>query len=227
MRTTIGITAALAAATLLASAGAASAAPAAHQPAWHASTKVTDRPDGGNGGDWADDSMTRTLVITRTGGSPGAYTYTAKLTDTGSFTTIKGALTPNQGAPYTGDVIKSKVTGTMTGTADFSFTASNLPSSGANAGVATKENDHGLTPTDSTSTWYELAFPHGTTFGGAGIGHWSWTYKVSVTGPVTLKVCVTAHLCWSTTVNRTVNEQWTDADSNGDGNLAASGNIAG
>jgi hypothetical protein len=227
MRTTIGITAALAAGTLLATAGAASAAPAAHQPAWHASTKVTDRPDGGNGGDWADDSMTRTLVITRTGGSAGAYTYTAKLTDTGSFTTIKGTLTPNQGAPYTGDVIKSKVTGTMTGYDTFTFTASSLPSGGPNAGVPAKENDHGNAPADSTSTWYELAFPSTTTFSSATESPWSWTYKVAVTGPVTLKVCVSAHLCWSTTVNRTVHEQWIDAWDNNYGDNATDGNITG
>src|SRR6185312_471904 len=221
-------TAAIAAAvSLLATAGAASAAPAAHQSAWHASTKVTDRPDGGNGGDWADDSMTRDITIKLTGGTAGAYTFTAKLKDTGSFTTIKGALTPNQGAPYTGDVIKSKVTGTRTGYDTFTFTASSLPSGAPNAGVPARENDHGGTPADSTSTWYKLAFPAGTAFSNATENPWSWTYKVAVTGPVTLTVCATAHLCWSTTVNRTVHEQWTDAWNNNYGDDVTDGNVEG
>ena len=85
----------LAAGAIVATAGAANASP---HPVTQAQTHITDRPDGGNGGDWADDTMTRSIAITRTGGMAGAYTYTAKLTDTGSFTTIKGALTPNQGA---------------------------------------------------------------------------------------------------------------------------------
>jgi hypothetical protein len=231
MKARIITTAAFAAAvSLLATAGAASAAPAVHQPAWHASTKVTDRPDGGNGSPqwWADDTMTRTLKITETGGTAGHWTFDAKLTDDGTFTTRKGAQTPNQGPGYAGDTIKSKVTGTMTGTVDYSFTATSLPSSARNLGVPAGETDHG-NPTlgFSTPIWYEQAFPSGTTFGGAGIGHWSWTYKVAVTGPVTLKVCVTAHLCWSTTVNRTVHEQWIDAWDNNYGDDATDGNIAG
>ncbi len=179
-----------------------------------ATAQVTDRPDGGNGGTWADDSFTRSITITRTGGTPGAYTYTATLTDSrGTFRTIQGALTPNQGGSYAGDVIKSQVGGTMNGTADFTFTASSLPSSRANAGVPAAENDHGNTPADSTSTWYELAFPAGTTFGGAGIGHWSWTYSAVV-------VTFTNWLNVST-------QTWTDAWNNGDGNLPGDGNITG
>src|SRR6267378_8093737 len=86
-----------AAAALTASAGSAYAAAASSQPTVHAVTIVKDRPDGGNGGTWADDSMTRAITIKLTGGSAGAYTFTATLKDAGSFTTIKGALTPNQG----------------------------------------------------------------------------------------------------------------------------------
>ena len=215
----------VAAAAVAATAGAAHAAP---QPVTvHAQTSVTDRPDGGNGGTWADDTMTRSLTITRTGGAPGAYTFKASLTDKGSFTTIKGALTPNQGGSYAGDTIKSKVTGTLKGSADFSFTASSLPASGFNAGVPVTENDHGLDPSDSTSTWYELAFPAGTTFGGAGIGAWSWSYNVTVTEAVTIRVCATPRLCWSTTVNRPVKQQWTDGWDNNYGDDPTDGNITG
>ena len=117
----------IAAAAVLASAGAASATPVTPQPPVHAQTILKDRPDGGNGTPdpyWADDSMTRTLTITLTGGTPGAYTFTAELKDAGTFTTIKGKQTPNQWGPYAGQVIKSKVTGKMRGFADFTFTAS-------------------------------------------------------------------------------------------------------
>ena len=97
MRARIAFTVLAAGAALAAAAGTASATP--HQPSVHATTRVTDRPDGGNGGVWADDTFRRSITITLTGGGPGAYTFTAQLTDRGSFKTIKGALTPNQVDP--------------------------------------------------------------------------------------------------------------------------------
>jgi len=211
-----------AAAALLTSGGIANAA--ARQPSWHALTFVTDRPDGGNGNPdtWADDTMTRSLTVTLTGGSPGAYTFTATLGDIGTFTTVKGAPTPNQGGSYAGDVIKSRVTGQMAGYADFSFTASELPSAAFNAGVAYSENDHGADPADSTSTWYELAFPHGTTFGGIGIGDWSWHYGVTVT---TISYRVFGRFV--VPVASEQYQQWTDGYNNNYGDSAGDGNIAG
>lgn len=217
----------VAAAALTATAGTASASPPVTV---HAHTIVTDRPDGGNGSPdpyWADDSMTRTLSITRTGGTAGAYTFTAKLKDKGTFTTIKGKQTPNQSGPYAGETIKSKVTGKMTGYADFSFTASALPSGGLNAGVPLTENDHGNVPADSTSTWYELAFPAGTHFGGAGIGAWSWTYKATVTTVTLQKVCLSPGWCWTVPAVQVSHQQWIDAWNNGDGDLPGDGNITG
>ena len=214
--TRMAVTAVLASAGLIAGAGAASASaspralPLPGLPvAALAVTFVADRPDDGNGSPdpyWADDTFLRTLTITRTGGTPGHWKFTATLTDEGNFTTIKGAQAPDQGAPYTGDVIKAAVTGSMWGYADFSFTASTLPDTAPNAGVALYENDQGNVPADSTSAWYKLAFPAGTTFGGAGIGAWSWTYY-AITWPAL--------------------QQWTDAWDNGYGDVAADGNITG
>lgn len=207
LRTTI--TAAALAAALLATAAAAHASPHLPGVTVHGLTSVTDRPDGGNGSPdpyWADDTFTRVIAITRTGGTPGAYTYTATLTDTGSFTAIKGAQTPNQGGPYAGETIASAVTGQMKGTAAFSFTASALPSGGFNGGVPLIEDDAGHVPADSTSTWYELAFPAGTVFGGAGIGAWSWTYDATTPAG---------------------HQQWIDASGNGAGDLPGDGNIVG
>src|SRR5580698_9037183 len=124
----------IAAAILALGAGAASAhtlPPGA--PAYTASTQLTDRPDSGNGSPdpyWADDTLTRDLTITLTGhtgsGANEIYDYSATLADAGTFTTIKGALTPNQDAAYLGDTINSRVTGKMKGYADFTFTATSL-----------------------------------------------------------------------------------------------------
>lgn len=210
-RITAASVAALAAsAALVLGAGAANASPRVlpklAPPVVTAVTFVQDRPDGGNGSPdpyWADDTMMRELTITRTGGVAGAYDFTARLTDEGSFTTIKGAQAPNQGAPYTGEVIKSVVSGLINGSADFSFTASTLPSSSL---VPRSENDHGNVPSDSTSTWYELAFSHGTTFGGAGIGNWGWTYLALTPRG------------W---------QYWADTLGNGYGDLAGDGQITG
>ena len=226
MKAKITTVAVVAAGTLLATAGAASAAT---HPATRAQTKITNRPDGGNGGTWAYDSMTRSITIKLTGGTAGAYTFTAKLKDKGSFTTIKGAKTPNQGGSYAGDTIKSKVTGKMTGHADFSFTASSLPSTTLNAGVPLTENDHGNAPApaNSTSAWYKLAFPSGTTFGGAGIGAWSWTYKATVVTTTSHRVCLTRGWCWRVPVVHVSHQKWVDAYNNGDGNLPGDGNVTG
>lgn len=230
---TAALTAAAAAAALLIPAAAASAAPPPAPPV-HALTIVLDRPDGGNGSPnpyWADDSFGRSLTITLTGGSPGAWTFTAALADLGTFSTIKGAQAPNQGPGYTGDVIKAKVTGAMAGYADFSFTASTLPSA---ALVPAFENDHGAVPSDSTSTWYELAFPAHTVFGGAGIGDWSWRYDATVKTVTYVAVWVweRVHHHWVRVrvlvpVVHTVHQQWIDAADNGAGDLAGDGQITG
>jgi len=147
--------------------------------------------------------MNRTLIITKTGGTTGDWTFKATLTDDGAFTSIKGAQVPNQAAPYTGGTIRSAVTGLMTGYADFTFTASKLPSSSL---VPRFENDHGNVPADDTSTWYELAFPAHTTFGGTGIGNWGWTYFAFTPRGL---------------------EYWADTASNGYGDLAGDGQITG
>ena len=115
MLRTMTLIALAASAVLVAGAGAASASVhSVPQPQVRAVTFVTDRPDGGNGSPdpyWADDTMTRTLVITRTGGTPGDYTYTATLADEGEFITIEGAQAPNQAPSYAGEVIQVQIRG--------------------------------------------------------------------------------------------------------------------
>lgn len=211
----------------------ASAAPAAA----HAQTYLVDRPDGGNGNPdpyWADDTFTRDMIITLTGGSAGDYTFSAEVQDRGTFTTIPREQTPDQGGLYAGDLIQSRVTGMMNGYADYSFTATELPDAAPNAGVASYENDHGVVSSDSTSTWYELAFPAGTVFGGTGIGDWSWTYDATVRTVTyrTIRTWEYEHHHWipvreSVPVVHAVRQQWTDAWDNGYGDLPADGNISG
>lgn len=220
-----GLVVAAAAAGSVTAAGASTAQ--AQHPSHHltvkAVTRLEERPDSGGNGNWATDRMSRKLTITETGPVTGGYAYTATVEDAGGFRTDRGAYTPNQGAPYTGDKIHGQVSGWMTGKASYSFTASTLPSTKKNAGVPGAEDGAPATPEQTTSDWYEQAFPAGTTFGGAGIGDWSWKYA----GPVcrTYKT-VYRHHHW---VKIAVYSQqhWTDSLAGDGGQLKADGNITG
>lgn len=169
------ITAALAAAAL--AGGVLAASPALAAPAAGtvtASTSITGRPDsGGAGNTWALDAMTRTLAVTETGASAGVYSFTATVRDSaGTFAVQAGQLVPNQGtSPGARFGFQRRQSGTFSGGASFSFTATALPSAARVPHSAT-----GSGPTD-TSDWYKLAFPAGTTFGGTGIeDNWGWSY---------------------------------------------------
>jgi hypothetical protein len=182
---------------------------------YNAVSHLTSRPDGGGNGNWANDDIHRTLTIRLLGstgtGSSTVYYYNARVQDKGTFETIDGAYTPNQGGPYTGDTENGSVPGTLTGSASYSFTASALPD------VALVPA-HVAGPADSASTWYELAFPAGTTFGGAGLGSWGWHYAGPwvVTFDSTGKHVLSVHP-----------ERWADTSANNAGQLAADGNIDG
>jgi hypothetical protein len=221
-----GLVAAAAAAGSVTAAGASTAQP--QNPAHHltvkAATWLEGRPDSGGNGNWATDRMYRELTITGTGpAAGGGYGYTATVEDVGGFRTDQGAYTPNQGGTYSGDKIRGQVSGWFSGKASYSFTASTLPSTAKNAGVPGSEDGAPATAEQTTSDWYEQAFPAGTTFGGAGIGNWSWTYA----GPVcrTYKT-VYRHHHW---VKIAVYSQqhWTDSLAGGGGQLSADGNITG
>jgi hypothetical protein len=174
------------------------AAAVTHQTSWAAISHLAGRTEGGGNGTWATDDIYRVMTIKLTGQSGGLYTYTATVHDVGSFTAIRGAYTPNQGGSYAGDTITGPDSGWLTGKAQYSFTATSLPTAGPNTGVpAHVSGDQG-----STSAWYEMAFPAGTQFGGSGIGTWGWTYGDS-------------H-----------GQRWADTSANGDGQLAGDGNIA-
>jgi len=184
---------------------------------WTAKTQLISRPDsGGAGNTWANDTMTRTLTI-RLNGSTGSgtstvYYYSANVKDAGKFRTVNGALTPNQSGPYVNETENGSVSGTISGSGSFSFTATSLPNMSLVPKTVTGS-------ADSTGTWYELAFPAtGVTFGGAGLGNWGWHYN----GPVVVTLDPSGKH-----VIAVVHERWADTASNNGGQLVQAGNIDG
>jgi hypothetical protein len=193
---------------------------------------LTGRDDSGNGSGkctasandycWATDDITRTVSVTRHGAVQASdcggsatqcWFYTATLSDTGTFTTISGAQTPNQACTEPNDtscaglVINGTLSGTLTGGGMYEFYAD---SPTPTVPLTTAYSGDGPSGVD-TSHWYELFFPSSTNFGitstaGAPLITWSWTYNAPNT-------------C----------ESWTDAYNNGDGNgsFSSDGNIAG
>lgn len=184
--------------TPLALAGSASAAPAVT-----ASTHVINNLDSGGNGNWSSDNFVRTLTVT-----PGATanSYTATVRDSGHWSGIVGGFTPNQSGANAGTKITHSVSGTFSGGASYSFTASTAPSA-ANVAAALDDNFTAQTGKNTTSLWYEQAFSAATTFGGTGIlNTWSWTYKEA---------------------SPACHQQWVDSAVNGDGQGATDGNITG
>ncbi len=140
-----------------------------------AQTSVSDRQDSGNHDDWAVDAFIRTVSITRHSavdvsdcgsGAVDCWFYTGSLTDSGSFSTIGGASSPNAGDP-----IHGAVTGTMTGGSEIQFYASsNAPSA---AGVPATMSGNSL----ATSGWATLFFPNSAVVTPLTLKNWSWTYS--------------------------------------------------
>jgi hypothetical protein len=172
-------------------------------------THLTSRADSGGNGNWAVDDITRTVAVTNHGhvalancggGATDCYSYTATLSDAGTFVTDAGAFTPNQGGGNVGDKILSTVHGNLNGSGTFTFDASRLPD-------ASLVPVHVSGNADSTSTWTQQFFPAGTVFTGAGLNNdWSWTYH---------------------SANKTPVQSWVDSAANGGGQSAIDGNITG
>lgn len=203
------------------------ASAAAHTPAGLAVSHLANRPDSGSNGNWAYDGISRMLFLY--GGRPvtpsdcGAaavkcFAFTGLVDDSGTFRTIRGAYTPNQDVP--GLKIRGQVSGSLRGSARFAFDASAMPDA---ALVPRRVNG----AQDDTASWYTLAFPHGTTFDAgttadADINPWSWSYQARC---VTTRRVRRGHRWHPVRTVRT--ERWTDAGTNGDGDLRRDGNITG
>jgi hypothetical protein len=189
-----------------------------------ATTHITNDPDTGHGvpAIWATDTLTRTVTLTKgtqvpgtacgLAASAGCWSFTADLSDSGTFVTIPGAGTPNQAcAGCAGELIRSPaVSGTIAGNYQVTFDAS-YPVADASL-VAKNHDDAGVpaSPPYTSTTWGEQFFPAGTSFGNVTGGPYTWTYQV-----------VKGGFPFFTT------ERWTDSSSNGDGNEPQDGNISG
>ena len=189
-----------------------------------ATTRITNDPDSGHGTPavWAIDTITRTVTVTKGTQVPGTdcglavsagcWSFTAALSDSGSFTTIPGAGTPNQAcAGCAGLLIKAPaVSGMLQGNYVVTFDAS-YPVADASL-VGKNHDDHSLpaSPPYTSSTWGEQFFPAGTHFGNVTGGAYTWTYQV-----------VQGGFPYFTT------QRWVDSSSNGDGNEPQDGNVTG
>jgi hypothetical protein len=141
--------------------------------------------------------------------------YTAALKDNGTFTTIPLAYTPNQGPGDTGLKLPARpVNGQMNGYGTFTtFYATAAPDASLVPGHVTGS-------ADPSSTWPELFFPAGTTFG---VTEATWGYHYSA--QVKTTVCRHHRQCTSQTTVQ--HQHWADTYSNGAGQLPADGNITG
>jgi hypothetical protein len=170
-------------------------------------THISNAPDSGNGGTWAYDDYTRTLTVSvdpsQAGASAGDTLYLASVTDHGEFHAISGADAPNQ--VVAGVKVSHAVTGAFNGGATYVVSA---PSSDTLTGsVVADLNDHfaAAAGDKTTTSWPVQAFgsASGVTLAYTDSGNgWSWNYKTAC-------------------------ESWTDAGTNGYGDLAGDGNITG
>lgn len=140
----------------------------------------------GGGGPWASSQVWRNASVTFTGGTPVApwhcgwwgygpppacFAFTASVRDNGTFTTLRGARTPNQSFFNVGRRIRGVVSGNVYGTVSFgTFYASTFPNSFR---VPRFYYDFfGI----SALSWPTQFFPFGTTFG-VSPSYWSYTYS--------------------------------------------------
>ena len=162
-------------------------------------------PDSGNGGTWATDDFHRTVTVTLDSPQPasvpaGFLGYTATVSDSGTFTAVAGAFTPNQSVA--GEKVANAVSGTMTGSASYVI---NAPAADVLGDTFPAALNAGGTPPSgpqSTSQWPVQAFTPATGVT-VTLGNWSWTYTTPA------------------------GETWVDSSVNGDGNVVSDGNITG
>lgn len=162
-----------------------------------ASTTLTNRPDlGGANNPWATDGkvtpatptakLTRTLLITLVSHTGGTWTWDGTVCDGGTFATNPGQLAPNQGPGHTGETESSpSQAGTVNGLVTYQFSTDQPLNTGPNLGVLTSEDGAPAPGSDeTTSLWYQQAFPVLTDFTGPGLVTFDYDYA---TGLFTVK----------------------------------------
>src|ERR1035438_1284258 len=153
---------------------------------------------------------------------PACNAYTAVLKDNGTFTTIGGALTPNQGA-YPGTTLPERqVNGQMNGYGDFTtFYATTAPDASL---VQGRVSGNAV----SSSVWPELFFPAGTAFAGVNEATFGYYYNAQVK-TTTITCSGRRHRQHQQCTRQTTvqHQNWADTSSNGSGGQAGDGNITG
>ena len=207
---------AIGASAILPIAAASAAHGSVHQYKVTATTHLSARADSGGNGTWALDNFTRVATVTSQGSVPPVncgssytgpcYAYTASLKDSGRFMTINGAFAPNQGAPYTGMLIASRVKGQFKGYGTFTtFFATAKPKA-----QLVPKYVAGNPAGDESSNWPTLFFPSGTT--------------LVCVNEATFGYLYTAHVRHHRHAGK---QHWADTSANGAGQLPADGNITG
>jgi hypothetical protein len=210
----------------LAAANAATAAPAPFQSGATAHTTIKNAGDSGDQGNvWATvgvpNGFSRDLTLTLVSHpSASVYDWTGSVSDHGTGVTVKGAVQPN-GTPTTATELNA-VPLTFSGGEQYAFTTNKPLSTGPNHGVPASITRNGTyysaspitggvsnlsTDDATTSAWYALAFPSGTTFTPNTNPNYSYSYKTScgetwtdsntvsgaAAGNITGKTCTSSH----------------------------------
>jgi hypothetical protein len=141
-----------------------------------ADTMVTARPDTATDGSvWANDSMTRTVTITRQhateaskcgAGAVKCWYYTGTISDNGTFTTVTGAHGPNSTTPINGTV-----NGTVVGVYEIELNADSDAPNPMNVDSTVT----GASPT--TGNWARMFFEAGTKFSATNGTDYTWVYN--------------------------------------------------
>lgn len=191
----------------------------------HALTRIVADPDSGGNGNWAYDNFLRSSRVFYQGSAPLAdcvagatvcYAFTATIQDQGVSVLIPGAFAPNQGAPFTGQLIRHRGLATMRGYGDFTtFYADAMPSAHL--------VPHFISGSPDSSAFPGRFFPAGAV---SGLNEATWSYGYLL--PVRAHVLV-----WSRWLHRWVRvtvtryQHWTDAYNNDGGQVPAAGQITG
>jgi LPXTG-motif cell wall-anchored protein len=140
-----------------------------------ATTTLTDRPDSGLHGDWAKDTFTRTVKLCETGPVEAAAavaiaarsSYTATVTDAGTFTTVAGK------SPDAGVDLAAGITGYLAG----GFTATFTAEAGFKhyGGVFDGKTYSGTAPS-TTGDWVKNLWGGGDFTSVTNLVAWKWTY---------------------------------------------------
>jgi hypothetical protein len=181
--TVAGLTATAIVGSALASSAFASTTATAPKTTWSKTIAISnDQDSSAQGGNWAVDKFARHITLHRVGaapvtdcaaGSARCWQWSYKVSDSGTFTTIAGAVGPREG------VEDQSLTGSFNGGTPDAVFFSNQDT--ANPSLAPASISSGVgTGFKTTSSMPRLFFPRGagTTYTLQTLGDWGWTYQM-------------------------------------------------